>query len=74
MITLPEVRLFESKCTYIAIFAGFFLLEALLSLWTGLSYDMEVWFNTGAWMNQGINIYEPSHHLGYPPLWLSGVL
>jgi Gpi18-like mannosyltransferase len=69
MITLPEVRLFESKCTYIAIFAGFFLLEALLSLWTGLSYDMEVWFNTGAWMNQGINIYEPPHHLGYPPLW-----
>lgn len=20
-------------------------------------------------MNNGINIYEPAHHLGYPPLW-----
>lgn len=30
---------------------------------------MEIWFQTGALMNKGINIYEPEHHLGYPPLW-----
>ncbi len=54
---------------YIFIFVFFFLIESLLSLWTGLPYDMDVWFNTGMWMSQGINIYEPLHHLGYPPLW-----
>jgi Gpi18-like mannosyltransferase len=59
----------ERKRNYILIFVLFFLMESLLSLWTGLPYDMEVWFNTGMWMNQGINIYEPAHHLGYPPLW-----
>lgn len=46
-----------------------FLIETLLSLWTGLPYDMKVWFNTGSWMSQGINIYLPNDHLGYPPLW-----
>jgi Gpi18-like mannosyltransferase len=30
---------------------------------------MGIWFNTGAWMNQGINIYMPNDHIGYPPLW-----
>ena len=30
---------------------------------------MKVWFQTGQWMNQGINIYIPVNHLGYPPLW-----
>lgn len=30
---------------------------------------MEVWFKTGVWMNQGINIYVPKGHIGYPPLW-----
>ncbi len=30
---------------------------------------MDVWFRTGVWMNQGINIYQPPDHLGYPPLW-----
>lgn len=30
---------------------------------------MEVWFNTGEWINQGINIYFPPNHIGYPPLW-----
>ena len=44
-------------------------MEALLSLWTGQPYDMKVWFDTGVWMNQGINIYLPPNHLGYPPLW-----
>ncbi len=46
-----------------------FLLETVLSLWTGLPYDMTVWFQTGSWMDQGINIYQPANHLGYPPLW-----
>jgi hypothetical protein len=69
MLLQSIVNLFERKRTYIALFAGFFILEALLSLWTGLPYDMEVWFNTGFWMNHGINIYEPPNHLGYPPLW-----
>ncbi len=30
---------------------------------------MKIWFQTGVWMNQGINIYLPNDHLGYPPLW-----
>jgi hypothetical protein len=48
---------------------GLFVAEAWLSMWTGMQYDMNIWFNTGNWMNQGINIYLPSDHLGYPPLW-----
>jgi hypothetical protein len=38
-------------------------------VWTGMQYDMNVWFNTGKWMYQGINIYVPLDHVGYPPLW-----
>jgi hypothetical protein len=38
-------------------------------MWTGMEYDMKIWFQTGSWMNQGINIYLPDNHLGYPPLW-----
>jgi hypothetical protein len=57
------------KKTLIACFVGLFLIESLLSIWTGLPYDMEIWFKTGNWMNQGINIYAPPDHLGYPPLW-----
>ena len=64
-----NIGLFDKKWKYVVTLGGFFLIEALLSLWTGLPYDMEVWFNTGAWMNQGINIYELPHHIGYPPLW-----
>jgi hypothetical protein len=30
---------------------------------------MKIWFQTGIWMKQGINIYLPNDHLGYPPLW-----
>ncbi len=30
---------------------------------------MKVWFNTGSWMSQGVNIYLPNDHIGYPPLW-----
>jgi Gpi18-like mannosyltransferase len=55
--------------TFLALFCGMFLFEAILALWTGHPYDMNVWFQTGAWMNQGINIYQPANHLGYPPLW-----
>lgn len=57
------------KKTLIASFAGVFIFESILALWTGLPYDMKVWFQTGMWMNQGINIYLPPDHLGYPPLW-----
>jgi Gpi18-like mannosyltransferase len=49
--------------------AGLFITETLLSLWTGMAYDMNIWFHTGQWMNQGINIYLPNNHIGYPPLW-----
>ena len=58
-----------SKKAYLALFAGIFVLEAVLSLWTGNEYDMTVWFNTGKWMQQGINIYMPDNHVGYLPLW-----
>jgi Gpi18-like mannosyltransferase len=61
--------LFEGKKIYIASFAALFAVEAVLSLYTGLPYDMKVWFQTGIWMNQGTNIYLPNDHLGYPPLW-----
>src|SRR4030067_3776317 len=30
---------------------------------------MDIWFNTGKWMTQGINIYQLPNHVGYPPLW-----
>jgi hypothetical protein len=69
MVNLSEVGLFDSKWKYLVLLGGFFLIEVILSIWTGLPYDNEIWFNTGKWMTQGINIYEPPHHLGYPPLW-----
>lgn len=49
--------------------AALFVAEAFLSMWTNADYDMSIWFNTGAWMNQGTNIYMPNDHLGYLPLW-----
>lgn len=61
--------LLNDKKKYIALLAGFFVLESVLSFWTGHEYDMRVWFNTGLWISQGINIYVPADHLGYPPLW-----
>lgn len=63
------ICLLEGKKTYIASFLALFAIEAVLSLYTGLPYDMKVWFQTGIWMNRGINIYLPNDHLGYPPLW-----
>lgn len=57
------------KKTLIGCFIGLFLFESFLAIWTGLPYDMKIWFQTGLWMNQGINIYIPPNHLGYPPLW-----
>ena len=62
-------RMFESKWIPIALLGGFLIFELLLSVWTGHPYDMEVWFKTGMWMNQGINIYLPPNHIGYAPLW-----
>jgi hypothetical protein len=63
------IWLFEGKRIYIASFGALFAVEVVLSLFTGLQYDMKVWFQTGLWMKQGINIYLPSDHIGYPPLW-----
>jgi hypothetical protein len=68
-IVVRTLLLLLEKKTVIACFVGIFLLEASLSFWTGLPYDMKVWFNTGSWMSQGINIYLPNDHIGYPPLW-----
>ena len=59
----------NDKKQYIALFVGFFVLESVLTLWTGNAYDLNVWFNTGNWITHGINIYLPPDHLGYPPLW-----
>ncbi len=61
--------LFENRKIYIASIVCLFIIQSVLSLWTGQPYDMKVWFQTGVWMNQGINIYAPPNHLGYPPLW-----
>ena len=58
-----------NKKTLIGCLVTVGLFEVLLSFWTGLPYDMQVWFKTGLWMQQGINIYVPSNHIGYPPLW-----
>ena len=64
------IHLFENKKIYLALFIGaLFIAEAFLSMWTGMGYDMKIWFQTGVWMNQGTNIYVPNNHLGYPPLW-----
>src|SRR4030067_3168258 len=60
--------LFENR-RVIALLVGFFIIESLLSLWTGQPYDMKVWYQTGVWMNQGTNIYFLPNHIGYPPLW-----
>lgn len=57
-----------NKKTYIAFFVCFFSVEAILSIWTLMQYDMDIWFNTGEWMQKGINIYMQSDHVGYPPL------
>ena len=62
-------NLFEDKIKYLTLFTILFVIEALLSLRTGHPFDMDVWFNTGEWLNQGINIYMPLNHIGYPPLW-----
>jgi len=61
--------IFSEKKLYPPLFLGFFVLESVLSLWTGNQYDLGVWFNTGIWLDQGINIYLPPNHIGYPPLW-----
>jgi hypothetical protein len=63
------IQLFKNKYFFAFFIIGLFFAEALLSVWTGLLYDMNIWFQTGMWLNQGINIYVPNNHLGYPPLW-----
>lgn len=59
----------DDKKLLFLLFAGFFVLESVLSLWTGNAYDLDVWFKTGNWISHGVNIYLPPDHLGYPPLW-----
>ena len=60
---------FEIRKIYIVPIVVLFIIQSVLSLWTGQPYDMKVWFQTGVWMNQGANIYAPPNHIGYPPLW-----
>ncbi len=72
--TIDELRktlneLFEGRRIYFVLIVSFIIVESSLSLWTGQPYDMRVWFQTGVWMNQGVNIYGPPNHIGYPPLW-----
>jgi Gpi18-like mannosyltransferase len=57
------------KVLILSTIIGLFTIEAVLSMWTGLEYDMKIWFQTGFWMSQGTNIYIPNDHMGYPPLW-----
>jgi hypothetical protein len=64
------VQLSKNKVYFALLVIALFLAEAILSLWTGLQYDMDIWFKTGLWMNQGVNIYVPNDHIGYPPLWV----
>ncbi len=59
----------DTKVPLILLIVGLFVIEAFFALWTGEQYDMKVWFETGIWMNRGINIYLPDNHIGYPPLW-----
>ncbi len=63
------VKLNKTRVYVIALIIALFSVEAFLSMWTGLEYDMNIWFKTGQWINQGTNIYLPNDHLGYPPLW-----
>ena len=63
------VQLSKNKVYLVLLVIALFLAEAILSLWTGLQYDMDIWFKTGRWINQGVNIYVPNDHIGYPPLW-----
>ena len=63
------VQLSKNKVYLAVLVIALFLAEAILSLWTGLQYDMDIWFKTGLWINQGVNIYVPNDHIGYPPLW-----
>jgi hypothetical protein len=43
--------------------------EVFFAMLTEAKYDMNIWFQTGMWMNNHINIYVPDNHIGYPPLW-----
>ena len=59
----------DSRALIILLIIALLLTESFLAFWTGAQYDMKIWFNTGVWMSQGINIYLPDNHIGYPPLW-----
>jgi hypothetical protein len=64
------IELFKSrKVQLVILIAGLFLVEVFLAMYTAEQYDMNIWFQTGAWMKSGVNIYLPDNHLGYPPLW-----
>jgi hypothetical protein len=64
------VQSLKEKIVLLALLVvGLLAVEIFFAMWTGATYDMNIWFQTGVWMNQGINIYVPNNHLGYPPLW-----
>ena len=59
----------DKRILFVLLIAALFTAEAFFAMWTGEQYDMNIWFQTGVWMNHGINIYVPDNHMGYPPLW-----
>lgn len=64
------IQLLESRRVQLVLLAAALLLvEVFLAMYTSEQYDMNIWFQTGAWIRSGINIYVPADHLGYPPLW-----
>jgi hypothetical protein len=69
-LRLHLIQWFKDRRVLLILLAvGLFLAEAFFSLWTGNTYDMNIWYQTGLWMNRGVNIYVPDNHIGYPPLW-----
>jgi Gpi18-like mannosyltransferase len=59
----------DKKILFVLLIVALFIVEVFFAMWTEGQYDMNIWFQTGVWMNRGINIYMPDNHIGYPPLW-----
>ncbi len=59
----------NKKVLYIVAIAVFAGAEVFFAGFTEAKYDMNIWLQTGYWFNNGVNIYMPPNHLGYPPLW-----
>lgn len=59
----------DKRVLYVVAVAALVVVEVFFAINTESKYDMGIWLKTGYWMNNGINIYQPENHLGYPPLW-----